>query len=322
MRSSRGLLLFVFISGLVVVSACQQVSISKDARARSRDQQARTSSSETYGPPVKLADLQDKAIDESSGLVASRTSPGSYWTHNDSGNGPFIYAFDAKGQRKGVWQVTGATSDDWEDMAAGPGPKANTNYLYIGDIGDNSNERSEIIVWRIPEPVIPSTDNGSTEKKPEVTEAAEAIRFRYPDGKHNSETLLVHPTNGRIYVLVKVPIVNPGVYAADMPANTSQVITFKRIGEIDMPGLAGGILTGGDISPDGLRVALCDYIQGYEIVLNDPKASFESIWTQPLQTVDLGKRKHGEAVTYRLDGRALLATSERLPAPLIEIVRK
>jgi hypothetical protein len=316
------LLGFALMLALVAATACQQVPLPNDARARSLKQETNTSANEAYGAPVKLADLEDKAIDESSGLVASRTSPGNYWTHNDSGNGPFIYAFDNKGRRRGVWRVTGATAADWEDMAAGPGPKPNTNYLYIGDIGNNSGHRSEVIIWRVPEPVIPATDTGSTEKKPQVTEPAEAIRLRYPDGKHDSEALLVHPTTGRIYLVLKVPLINPGVYAADMPKDTRQVITLKRIGEVDMPGLLGGIVTGGDISSDGRRAALCDYIQGYELVLKDANAPFDSIWQQPVDTLDLGKRSHGETVTYRLDGKALLATSERLPTPLFQIVRK
>jgi hypothetical protein len=194
--------------------------------------------------------------------------------------------------------------------------------LYIGDIGDNTGNRTELILWRIPEPVIPETDTGSTEKRPLMTEPAEAIRLRYPDGKHDSEALLIHPTTGRIYLVLKVPLINPGIYAADMPKDTREVTTLKRIGEVDMPGLAGGIVTGGAISPDGQRLAICDYIQGYEFVLKDTSAPFDGIWSQPMEMVDLGKRKHGETITYRLDGKALIATSERLPAPLIEIVRK
>ncbi len=324
-------LYLVFVSLLVLaVSACQQVSISQDARAGSHEQKRKqqqrqrppTPSNGIYGPPVKLGDLEDKAIKESSGLVASRTSPGNYWTHNDSGNGPVIYAFDSQGRRRGVWRVTGATSDDWEDMAAGPGPKANTNYLYIGDIGDNSNARAEIIIWRIPEPVIPATDPGSTENNPQLTEPAEKIRLRYPDGKHDSEALLIHPKTGRIYVVQKVPLINAAVYAADLPSDMSEVVTLKRIGEVEIPGLAGGIITGGDISPDGRRAALCDYFNGYEFVLNDPSVPFDNVWKEPLTVVDIGNRKHGETIAYRVDGKALMSTSERLPAPLFEIVRK
>ncbi|HKR58234.1 MAG TPA: hypothetical protein VJS64_00770, partial [Pyrinomonadaceae bacterium] len=90
-----------------------------------------------YGPATQLTILKDKSIKESSGIAASRNHPGIYWTHNDSGDGPFIYAFDIRGDSRGVWRVTGASAEDWEDMAAGPGPRAGTNYLYLGDIGDN-----------------------------------------------------------------------------------------------------------------------------------------------------------------------------------------
>jgi hypothetical protein len=82
------------------------------------------------------------------------------------------------------------------------------------------------------------------------------------------------------------------------------------------------MITDGAISPDGTRVVLCDYIQGYELVLSGPQADFNSIWKQPLLVIGLGERAQGEAITYRLDGRALLATSEGLPAPLFEITRR
>src|SRR6185503_2192860 len=74
--------------------------------------------SATYGPPVTLAKIATPAINESSGLVASRTNPGAYWTHNDSGDGPFIYAFDTRGQSLGTFRVNGATNRDWEDIAS------------------------------------------------------------------------------------------------------------------------------------------------------------------------------------------------------------
>jgi hypothetical protein len=82
------------------------------------------------------------------------------------------------------------------------------------------------------------------------------------------------------------------------------------------------MITGGDISPDGSRVALCDYVDGYELVLPDARIAFDQIWKQPLKPVDLGKRKQGESIGYRLDGRALLATSEGVHPPLIEVVRR
>ncbi|MGH9966847.1 MAG: hypothetical protein ACREBG_03290 [Pyrinomonadaceae bacterium] len=277
---------------------------------------------ETYGPAIKLADLKDTAIKESSGLAASRSTPGVFWTHNDSGDGPFLYAFDEQGRTRGVWRVAGATARDWEDMAAGPGPERNRHYLYIGDIGDNSEKRSEIIVYRIPEPVVTPADAEASKNNARLTEPAESIRLNYPDGKHDAEALLVHPTTGDLYVITKALFATASIYKAAAPLNTERVTTLVRLGDLKVPGLIGGVITGGDISPNGRRVALCDYMQGYEIVLPAAHASFDTIWKQPLRTVALGSRRQGEAIAYRLDGKALLATSEGLPTPLIQVVRR
>ncbi len=318
--------LILLICLMLGVSACQRAPSPLDAKGQSKkkkDQQRTVAQvSETYGPPVKLADLEERAVNESSGLAASRTSPGLYWTHNDSDNGPFIYAFDSKGARRGVWRVTGAVSRDWEDIAAGPGPKPGASYLYIGDTGDNSGRRAEIIVYRVPEPLIETLAVTSSKLRPLVTEPAEAIRLRYPDGEHDAEALLVHPTSGKIYIVTKVAFENPSIYEFDSIAGTDSPTTLTRVGQLNVQSLFGGIITGGAISPDGQRVALCDLFQGYELALPGANTPFDEIWKQPLKTVYLGKRKQGESITYRLDGKALLATSEGLPAPLIEVVRK
>jgi len=282
----------------------------------------KTDARATYGPAQIVGQLKDPAITESSGIVASRTSAGIYWTHNDSGDGPFIYAFDEHGNRKGVWRVTGASALDWEDIAAGPGPRASVSYLYVGDIGDGDEQRQELMVYRLPEPVVTAADVVSTKGKPRLTEPAETFRLRYPDGKHDAEALLVHPTTGNLYIVTKVPFANPWVYEAAAPLRPTGVTTMTSVGQLNVPSLLGGIITGGDISPDGRRIALCDYLQGYEIVLKDSRAAFDTIWTQPMTTFSLGKRKQGEAIGYSADGQSLLATSEGSGSPLIRVVRR
>ena len=314
------MILMITVWMLVAVAACHGGLSQK--KAKPERQQNSAPGYDVYLPPTKLAELEDEAIYESSGLVASRNSPGCYWTNNDAGNEPRIYLFDSQGRSRGVWQITGATNFDWEDLSVGPGPKPDTNYLYIGDIGDNDGTRSEIIVYRIPEPVIPAGNSATATKQPDETERAEAIRLRYPDGRHDSEALLVHPKTGRIYLVVKEKSTRPGIYAADAPKVSGEVVTLARIGEVNMSGQVGALINGGAISPDGLRAALSDYDQGYEFVLPDANAPFDSIWKQPMRTVDLGSRKHGETITYRLDGKALMATSERVPTPLIQIERR
>jgi hypothetical protein len=272
----------------------------------------------TYGPPVNVGILHDKSINESSGLVASRSTPGAYWTHNDDGT--FIYALNSRGAPLGVFRVPSVQARDWEDISIGPGPERGKSYLYIGDIGDNESIRSEIVVYRVAEPALTTETVNFTRQEPGATSTAEAIRLRYPDGKFDAETLLVDPSTGNIYVITKVAVFRPVVYEAAAPFTPGQLITMRRLGEIRVPSLFGGVITGGSVSPDGRRVALCDYFQGYELVLPAKSTDFNDIWKQRMSVFDLGKRKQGEAIAYRSDGKALLATSEGKNAPLIQVV--
>ena len=288
-----------------------------------RPSTANISASASYGSPRKIASLKELAVKESSGLVASRQTPGMYWTHNDSGDGPFLYAFNERGKSRGVWRLNGVKARDWEAIAAGPGPDAKRTYLYIGDIGDNGERRSAIIIYRVPEPIPQAGDEQSTRRKPLFTEAFDTIRLRYPDGSHDAEALLVHPKTGTVYLVTKQVFGNPHVYEAAVPsAVTGDTLSLRHIGELEIPSMFGGIITDGAISPDGTRIVLCDYLRGYELVLKSSSAAFSTIWKQPIATIDLGSRKQGEAITYRLDGLAILATSEGSPAPLLQILRR
>ena len=269
--------------------------------------------------PVQLATLEDRRVKESSGLTASRRSPGLFWTHNDSGDGPIVYAFDQQGRSRGAWRVEGAQAVDWEDMAAGPGPTRGQSYLYAGDIGDNGRKRESVVVYRFPEPDLTQDFMGATTEHERATQPAEAIRLKYPDGAHNAEALLVHPTTGDIYVVTKANS-EAGVYKLAAPFDPKAVGTLSKVGSLRGPDFFGTLVTGGDISPDGRRVALCDYAQGYELTLPAGAKDFEEVWRQAPIAVSLGARMQGESVAYRLDGAALLATSERTPTPLFEVV--
>jgi hypothetical protein len=279
-----------------------------------------------YGPPVHLVNLENQAIKESSGIAASRRNANIFWTHNDSGDGPFVYAFDRQGKHRGVWRVAGAKAIDWEDMAIGPGPRRGQSYLYLGDIGDNLKKRDQITVYRVSEPRVTLKDSSSTVQSPRETEAADVIRLMYPDGKYDAESLLIHPLTGDLYIITKVRGAPARVYKLGAPAPKSGVSTLSYVGELRFPNQFLGFITGGDISPDGRRVIISDYLGACELILPEKRGiAFDEIWKQSPLPVDIGGfpgvRRQGEAICYRADGLALLATSEGLPCPLIEVVR-
>ena len=315
----------IFILYLVVslTSGCELLSGKPDDVAGKQPVEAGEPSKD-YGPPVHLADLEEKGVDESSGVVASRRNPGLYWTHNDSGDGPLLYAFDRRGRRRGVWQVAGAKAYDWEDVAAGPGPIKGQSYLYVGDIGDNDKDRKEIVVYRVAEPAITADTVANNAAEPYETAPAEAIRLRYPDGRHDAEALAVHPQTGDLYVITKTrnPASAAGVYKLAAPYTASAVNTLEKLGELRVPSLFPGMLTGADISPDGRRVVLCDYFNAYELAQPEGAASsFDEVWKQKPAVIKLGQRPQGEAICYGPDGQSILATSEGRPAAVVEVPR-
>lgn len=293
---------------------------SKPTKNNASPNRAPATNSVNYELPVHLANLADRNISESSGVVASRLNPGVYWTHNDSGDGPYLYAFDRSGKARGVWRVAGAEANDWEDIAAGP--VAGTSYIYIGDIGDNGRSGKVITVYRVAEPGVASTDAPASRAAPLQTAPAESIRLRFPDGNHDAEALLVHPQTGDLYIVTKTKSANAKVYKATAPFDTSVVIQLDFVSDVAVPGVIGGMVTGADISPDGQRIVLCDNFSVYETSLPRGDSNFDTIWEQPFAVVELGYKRQGEAVCYRLDGKAILATSEDSPTPLIEVLRK
>ena len=141
-----------------------------------------------FGAGVQTGTLQDPAITEASGIAASRTNPGIYWVHNDSGDSARVFATDLSGAAIGRFRLQGAQARDWEDIDVGPGPEPGRSYLYLGDIGGNKG-RSNLSIYRAVEPGILPGASGVRGSVP-----AERIDVMYPDGlAWDAEALLVDP---------------------------------------------------------------------------------------------------------------------------------
>ncbi len=275
-----------------------------------------------YEDPVIIGRIESAEITESSGIIASKCQENVLWTHNDSGDDAFIFALNTKGEKLGTWKVTGAKNKDWEDIAAFRDAGTRKCFLYIGDIGNNERLRSEMTIYRVAEPQISADDKNSSEKHPRKTDSAQTIKFEYPDRRHDAETLLVHPNSGDIYVVTKRLTGAAGVYKLAASFSLEKTNRLEKIADFSVPALPNGFLTGGDISPDGKHVIICDYFSAYEISLPDEAKNFDEIWKQKPLTVLLGEREQGESVGYSADGKAIFATSEHKNSPLIKVKRR
>ncbi len=272
-----------------------------------------------YSVPIAVGKIEAEDIKESSGLSASECQD-VLWTHNDAGNDAFVFAMTPEGRHMGTWRVGNTSNVDWESIATYKGPDGKCSLL-IGDFGDNDENRSDIAIYRVTEPAVSAETSTSTSRNPLQTEPAEILRFAYPDGPKNAETILVHPKTGDIYVLTKNKKGPSEVHRLKPEFGKISVVLTEKVAEISVPSTPPGLLTGGSISPDGKRVMVCDVKNGYELVLPDGIADPDAIWHQKPVIVNLGERKQGEGVSYGRDGISLYASSEKKNTPIILVKR-
>jgi hypothetical protein len=232
------------------------------------------------GPSVAFR-INDPRITESSGLVASHAHPGVYWTHNDSGDGPYVFAVDSSGKTLAKVTMRGIHARDVEAISMGP-----DGDLYVGDIGDNLDGTwPEVWIYRFHEP----------RQLHDQTVDVTRYTVRYQGGPRNAEALMVQPRTGRVYIASKH---DDGGHLYEGPAklSTKGVNLFKPVADVPW-------VTDGSFSPDGSRLVLRGYFWSteYRWVDNRP---------QKLASLDVPMEPQGESVAFTTDGRALMYGSE------------
>ncbi len=294
-----------------VLSSCTSVATNPNEIA----------SDSAYAPPKIIGKIKSADITESSGLAASRCQENVLWTHNDSGDDAYIFALDLSGDNLGTWKIANAENIDWEDIASFK-DKAGKCFIYIGEIGDNKLQRHEHAVYRVAEPTVSDATKTSSKKNSQTVNAFEVVRFVYPDFDQDAETLMVEPKSGDIYVVTKRVSGPSGVYRLKPNFDNTETQRAEKVTELAVPSIPNGFVTGGDISPDGRRIVICDYAQAYEWSLPETNTAFDDIWNKEPARIDLGKRNGGESVCYSASGTSIFASSEGRNSPLIEVNRK
>ena len=217
--------------------------------------------------------MDDARITESSGLAVDPAG-NLYWTVNDSGDRGIAYGIGLDGTVQGTLNFR-AEPEDVEAVAV------HEEQLYIADIGDNSSERNFVRVYFFTNP----RANG-------LTVAYKAYDFRYPDGQHNAETLLVDES-GRLFIVTKGR--KAAVYEA--PAKPKR----DGVNELEKVGSAPSNVTDGTFLPGGDRIALLTY-NSVEVI---DATSYDVMASAPIPD-----QPQAESLTLSLDQESLLVGSE------------
>ncbi len=235
-------------------------------------------------------------LDESSGVAASRTMPGVFWTFNDSGGDPVVTGVRSDGGGVATVRIEGARNRDWEDIAVGPCEGGSC--LYIGDTGDNAGKHESIDLYRTPEPRVG-----------EEAVTAERLPVRFPDGARDAESLFVLPSGQPFLVSKGRGGTSVALYRYPLPLRADRVVTLEKVAEIEPARERKGLelVTDASASPSGRWIAVRSY-KAVRIFRADALLRGD---VQPEQVVDLTPvgEPQGEGIAILDDGRVVL-TSE------------
>lgn len=191
-----------------------------------------------------------KGIKESSAVEVTEKSD-LIWTLEDSGNNPELYAIDKKGTLVNTLVITNKNNTDWEDLTSDK-----QGNLYIGDFGNNKNERKDLAIYKVNVQDLTKTN----------AEASQTINFYYPEQKEfppkkskrtfDVESFFFYNNNFYLFTknrsskfdgttsLYKVPN-QSGNHPAEL------IGSFKTGGDF-----RHNAITSTDMSPDGKKVVL------------------------------------------------------------------
>jgi len=277
---------------------------------------------------------------EVSGVVASKQYAGILWAHNDSGDAARIFAMRADGtvvmpveQRdryevaprlrwmpemgappwlspRTPWpgiSILDARNVDWEDITLYNGT------IYIGDVGNNGNTRTDLTVYAVPEPnPYQAAQAGVSVSQP--IRYPDQTEFPGRDRRFDCEALFAW--RGKLYFITKwradyssiLPIRGAALYSLRLPLpGGTEPIALERVStDPNFPGW----VTAADLSPDGRRLALLSlYPEPVLLILSEP-TSGEDWLSAPRHAIPIPALKQGEAVTW-LDDATLLVVNEQ-----------
>lgn len=267
---------------------------------------------------TQIGQLENKNLDEASGLARSQRDADVLWSMNDDGKAQ-LYAFDRQGGHLGKVEIDGAKNKDWEDLASFT--LDGSPYLLIADSGDNQARRKTRRLYVVAEPQ--PGDNS--------VEVAWQVTYRYEQGPRDVEAVAVDTDSETVLLLSKREI--PAVlYSLPLRPADEEIQVAQRLGAVTslpQPGAADVQMapktdnwhwqpTGMDIAADN-RSALVLTYAGVYYYRRDARQSWIAALSRPPMGVGLNNLKKAESICFNASGDAAYVTVEQKRAPLLRI---
>lgn len=193
---------------------------------------------------TSITNLQTPTIDETSGLIFYNNK---LITHTDSGGEAKLYEINTTtGAITRTVSIANATNFDWEDIAQ------DATHIYIGDIGNNGGNRTNLKVYKISKADYNDADNTATA---EVISYSYANQTDFTENVNNNnwdaEALISY--NNKLLIFTK-NWANSSTNVYSIPKTSG---TYSAVLESSYN--VNGLLTGADTSADESVVFLTGY---------------------------------------------------------------
>lgn len=232
-------------------------------------------------------------LDEASGIADSKLNPGYLWVQQDGGNPNDIALVSYNGTFLKKLNIKTGVNRDWEDMALANGPVAGNNYIYLADIGDNGMAFAEYYIYRFAEPG----------KTLDTVPECDKIIFKYADGPHDADAIMVDNTTKDIYIITKQDAYS-AIYKLSFPQSTTTVNMAILSGTLSFNGV-----TSAAFSPDGKEVLIKTYNDIY--YWKKGEETLELALTKTPVNIPHGLEPQGEAICFKNDNSGFFTLSER-----------
>ena len=279
-----------------------------------------SSISDSFSQAQDLGVIENKVINEASGIVASYRNKGLLWTHNDSGDANRIFSMDTNGKGTREFYLEGANNRDWEAIGMANFPEG--SFIYVGEVGDNNATYSDCAIYRVPEPEITANT-----PKTNALKNVQKISYKYSDGPRDAETILIDQVSKDIYIISKRELTKR-LYRLAYPQSYTLTNTAEFVRELTTFSTGSGqqlFLTDGNVSVDNQEIIIKNYFQ----IFHWRRASNESIPNALKRNPTIlpyGIEPQGEGVCFAQDGSGYYTISEegpnRLPVKLYSYKRK
>ena len=233
-------------------------------------------------------------LDEASGIADSKSNPGYLWVQQDSGNPNDISLLSYDGTFLKKVNIKTGVNRDWEDMVTANGPVAGNNYISLADIGDNGLAFPEYYIYRFAEP-------GATV---DSVFDCDKITFKYADGAHDAEAIMVDNATKDIYIITKQDTPS-AIYKLSYPQSTTTVNTAVLSGTLTFNGV-----TSAAFSPDGKEVLIKTYNAIHYWEKKKGETLEQTLMEKPVN-ISYKFEPQGEAICFKNDNSGFFTLSER-----------